>query len=287
MTIRNPIEWSWDQLRLAASTIENATHSLGHIEERLHSPLPEIRTISTADLRDALRKGLDDFAAYRVDVVFICIVYPLVGLILARAAFGGGLLPMIFPIASGFALVGPFAGIGLYEMSRRRERGETAGWADALEIFHESSFGSIAFLGMVLIAIYFAWLITAQAIYVVTLGPAPPVSLGTFVHDVFNTPAGWALAVFGIGAGCIYALVVLAIGAVSFPLLLDRDAGLDTAIRASIRAFKLNPVPMILWGVIVAAGLVIGSIPLFVGLIVVLPVLGHATWHLYRKLMPQ
>lgn len=137
-----------------------------------------------------------------------------------------------------------------------------------------------------LIALYFLWLVTAQAIYVVTLGPAAPVSLGVFLNDVFTTSAGWALMVFGIGAGFIFALAVLAVGTVSFPLLLDRDAGLDTAVRTSIRAVALNPGPMAMWGLIVAAGLVIGSIPLFVGLVVVVPVFGHATWHLYRKLLP-
>jgi uncharacterized membrane protein len=285
VTIRNPIEWSWDQVRHAASGIEAASHSVGRTEARLHSPAPAIRKIGVADIGDALRDGLDDFAACRTDVVFLCIVYPIVGLVLARAAFGQGLLPMLFPIASGFALVGPFAALGLYEMSRRREQGRATGWADALGVVHEPSFGTIAFLGFALIALYFLWLITAQTVYVVTLGPAPPVSLGAFAHDLFATGAGWALIVVGTGIGFVFALAVLVIGSVSFPLLLDRDAGLDTAVRTSIRAAAANPGPIALWGLIVAGSLALGSIPLFVGLIVVMPVLGHATWHLYRKLV--
>lgn len=285
MTIRNPIEWSWDQVRLAASSIEAASHSVGRTEATLHSPAPTIRKIGLADIGDALRDGIEDFAAYRTDVIFLCIVYPIVGLVLARAVFGQGLLPMLFPIASGFALVGPFAALGLYEMSRRRELGQPAGWADALAVLREPSIGTVAFLGFVLIALYFLWLITAQAVYVVTLGPAPPASLGSFGHDLFATKAGWALIVIGTGIGFLFALAVLVIGSVSFPMLLDRDAGLDTAVRTSIRAAVTNPGPIALWGLIVAGGLVLGSIPLFVGLIVVMPVLGHATWHLYRKLV--
>jgi uncharacterized membrane protein len=285
-TIRNPLEWGLDQMRIAASVVGSAGRSIGRTESKLHSPLPAVRRIRPVDLGDVLRQGFDDFAAYRSDVVFLCIVYPVVGLILARAAFGGGLLPMLFPIASGFALVGPFAAAGLYEMSRRREQGRMARWAEAFAVVREPSFGTIAFLGLVLIALYFLWLVTAAAIYDVTLGPVPPASLGSFLGQVFGTAAGWALIVFGVGAGFLFALLVLAIGTVSFPLLLDRDAGLDTAIRTSVRAFTTNPDTMALWGLIVAAALVLGSIPLFVGLIVVMPVLGHATWHLYRKLIP-
>jgi uncharacterized membrane protein len=285
VTIRNPIEWSWDQLRQAASGIEAAGHSVARTETTLHSPVPAIRKIHIADIVDALRDGVDDFAAYRTDVIFLCVVYPIVGVVFARAAFEEGLLPMLFPVASGFALIGPFAAVGLYEMSRRREQGQSAGWADALAVFRTPSFGTIAFLGVALISFYFLWLVTAQAVYMVTLGPVPPVSLGAFVHDLFTTEGGWALIVVGTGIGFLFALAVLIAGTVSFPLLLDRDAGLDTAVNASIRAAAANPGPIALWGLIVAGGLVLGSIPLFVGLIVVVPVLGHATWHLYRKLV--
>ena len=147
------------------------------------------------------------------------------------------------------------------------------------------SIGGIAGLGLLLIAIFLLWLTAAAVIYGLTLGPKPPVSFGAFAHDVFATRAGWAMIVIGIGVGFLFALVVLAISVVSFPLLLDRDVKMETAIWTSVQAVRANPGPMAAWGFIVAAGLVIGSVPALLGLVIVLPVLGHATWHLYRQLV--
>ena len=113
MAIRNPVEWGVDQFRHAASAVESAGRAGRRTRENLHSPPPAIRRIRVGDLGDVLAKGLDDFAAYRTDVIFLCVFYPLVGLVLARLAFGYDLLPLIFPLASGFALVGPFAAVGL------------------------------------------------------------------------------------------------------------------------------------------------------------------------------
>ena len=286
MTIRNPVEWGVDQFRHAASAVESAGQVGRRTRENLHSPAPAIRRIRVADLGLALARGYDDFAAFRTDVIFLCVFYPLVGLVLARLAFGYDLLPLIFPLASGFALVGPLAAVGLNEMSRRREAGMAVTWADAFGVFRSPSFGAIVVLGVVLMAIFLLWLLAAEAIYQITLGPAPPASVGGFVHDVLATPAGWTMIGLGVGVGFLFALLVLAISVVSFPLLLDREVGVDTAVLTSIRAVFTNPGPMTAWGLIVAGGLVIASIPFFLGLIIVMPVLGHATWHLYRKVLP-
>lgn len=285
MTIRNPVEWGVDQFKHAALAFETAGQVGRHTLDALHSPPPEVRHITLASLADVLAKGIDDFASFRSDVIFVCVFYPLAGLVLARLAFGYNLLPLVFPLAAGFALIGPFVAVGLNEMSRRREAGIDVTWADALAVVRSPSFGAIVLLGLLLMGIFLLWLLAAWAIYAVTLGPEPPLSVGSFLRDVFTTNAGCAMIVAGVGAGFLFALFVLAISVVAFPLLLDRVAGVDTAILTSVRAVITNPVPMAGWGLIVAGGLFLGSLPLFLGLIVVMPVLGHATWHLYREVV--
>jgi uncharacterized membrane protein len=284
--IRNPAEWSVDQLKTANQAVGRAGHSLRRPVEARDAPLPAVRRIELADLWDVLVRGLSDLGAYRADVVFLCIVYPVAGLVLVWLTFGYQMLPLVFPLASGFALIGPVAAVGLYEISRRREQGVDITWADAFGVVRAPAFGAIVVLGLVLLAIFLLWLAAAYAIYLVTLGPEPPASIGSFVQDVFTTSAGWALIVVGVGVGFLFALLVLTISVVSFPLLLDRDVGLYTAVATSVRAVVASPGPMAVWGLIVAGGLAIGSIPLLLGLILVMPVLGHATWHLYRKVVP-
>ena len=280
--IRNPAEWGVEQVKLAGRALESLGQAaiFGRRNRRVR---PAVRRIGPADLAAALARGLDDFSAFRTDVVFLCAVYPVAGLVLARLAFGYALLPLLFPLASGFALIGPAAAVGLNEMSRRREQGDAAGWTAVLGIARAPSFAAIVALGLLLVAIFLLWLLAAAALYDATLGPEPPASLGAFLDAVLTTGPGWVLIAAGIGTGFLYAVLVLCISVVSFPLLLDRDVGLDVAIATSLRAVARNPDTMALWGMIVAAGLVLGSIPLFLGLVVVMPVLGHATWHLYRR----
>lgn len=285
MTIRNPIEWTGAQFVEAAHVLKSAGHSIHHIQDTIHSPAPAVRRIGVADLRAALVAGFADFEAYRTDVLFVGVVYAVIGLVLARLAFGMDLIPLLFPLASGFAIVGPFAAIGLYELSRLREQGVEATWLSAFDVFRAPAIGAVAVLGAFLIAVFALWLFAAWEIYLATFGPSPITSLGQFVHDVFSTPGGRAMIVEGVGVGFLFAVFAATIGIVSFPLLIDRDVGLDTAIATSLRAVAANPGPMALWGLIVAAGLVLGALPLFLGLVIVVPVLGHATWHLYRRVI--
>jgi uncharacterized membrane protein len=281
--IRNPAEWGVDQLRTANLALERAGHALR--SPTRDASLPVVRRIEMADLKDVLAKGISDFAAYRTDVMFLCIIYPIAGLLLAWLAFGYDLLQLVFPVAFGFALIGPVAAVGLYEISRRREQGIDITWADAFGVVRAPAFGAILVLGLVLLAVFLLWLAVAQGIYLMTLGPEAPMSVGAFARDVFTTPAGWAMIVVGMAVGFLFALLVLTISVVSFPLLLDRAVGLYAAVATSARAVATNPGPMAVWGLIVVGALAIGSIPLLLGLIVIMPVLGHATWHLYRKVV--
>ncbi len=281
--IRNPVEWSVDQLKAANEAVARANQALHR--PAAETPLPVVRRIALGDLREVLARGLDDFGAYRTDVIFIALIYPVAGLVLARMLFGYHLLPLLFPLTAGFALLGPVAAVGLYEMSRRREQGAPASWKDAFGVLQAPAFGAIVVLGLLLLLIFLIWMAVAQGIYAVTLGPEPPVSITSFVADVFTTGAGWAMILVGVGVGFLFAVLVLAISVVSFPLLLDRPVGLTAAVATSVRAVLENPVPMAAWGLIVAGSLVLGSLPALLGLIFVLPILGHATWHLYRKLV--
>jgi uncharacterized membrane protein len=246
---------------------------------------PVIRKIGLADLRDALAKGMDDFYAMPTHAMFLCIIYPIVGFVLARLTFGYSILPLLYPLASGFALVGPVAALGLYELSRRREAGLDTSAARAFDVFESSSIGAIAALGFLLLVIFAIWVAVANAIYIANFGYATPSSIGDFLYEVLTTRAGWTLIIVGNGVGLLFAILVLTISVVSFPLLLDRDVGAAVALLTSIRAVVRNPLTMAVWGLIVGALLVVGSIPFFFGLTVVMPVVGHATWHLYRKVV--
>jgi uncharacterized membrane protein len=245
--------------------------------------VPVVRRIVPSDLVQSLTRGFDDFAAMPSYAVFLCVIYPLICIFLIRLTAGYSILPLAFPIAAGFALIGPFAAIGLYELSRRREAGVDSSVSHVFDVLHSPSLGAIVVLGLLLLAIFLIWLVVADVIYVADFGSAAPISIRQFVHDVFHTSAGWNLIVVGTGVGFLFAVLVLTIGAISFPLLLDRDVGAAIALLTSIRVVAVNPLTMALWGLIVVATLVIGAVPFFLGLTVVIPVLGHATWHLYRK----
>jgi uncharacterized membrane protein len=281
--IKTPPGWGVDVLSHAYRSMTTARPDWS---ERTTAP-PAVRRIHVSDLRWALARGMEDFGASRTDVIFLCVIYPLLGLLLARVASGYEMLPLVFPLASGFALVGPLAAVGLNEMSRRRELGLSAGWADAFGVFRSPAIGRIVLLGAVLILLFLSWLVLSNAIYTLTLGPKPPESLGSFAHDVIATHAGRMMAFAGIGTGFLFAMVAGTISVVSFPILLDRNVSLEIAVRTSLRVVARNPLTMAVWGLIIAGGLVIGSIPLLLGLIFVMPVLGHATWHLYRRAVPR
>ncbi len=246
---------------------------------------PVIRTIGVEDLKEALAKGFEDFKAKPSHLILLIFIYPIVSLFAIRLAAGYDILPLIFPLLAGFALIGPVAAIGLYELSRRREQGLDISFLHTLDPMRSPSIGAIAVLSVAMMAIYFVWLGASQVIYKLFFGDLVPESVGQFASMIFTTPSGWGMIVVGTGVGFVFAVVVLAISAVSFPMLVDRDVGVATAVKTSVRAVAANPVTMAIWGIIVVSALGLGALPLFVGLAVAMPVLGHATWHLYRKLV--
>lgn len=246
---------------------------------------PRIRSITVYDLVDALKRGWDDFLAQPTHLIFVALIYPIIGALLARLSATYNILPLLFPLMAGFALLGPFAAIGLYEISRRREHGQDASASQAFQVFRSPALGQIGLLGLLLTGLFLAWLASAWLIYRGTLGLEPPVTTDSFFTAVLTTFDGWIMMIIGNAVGALFAIVAFSISVVSFPLMLDRHVDVATAVRTSVAAVEANPRVMLVWGIIIAGLLALGSLPVLVGLVVVMPVLGHASWHVYRKLV--
>jgi len=259
-----------------ADTVQNA--SLG-------SSGIGIRKIHVSDLWRALLEGFDDFRAKPSHLFFLCVIYPLFALILTLFLVGENLIYLVFPIVAGFTLLGPVVSVALFELSRRRESGLEASWGAAFGFIHSASFAPIMALSVLMTVLYVAWLFLAQFIYLGLFGAVPPDSVADFITQVLTTRRGGALIFYGTGVGFLFALAALAISVVAFPMLLDRPVSAVTAVKTSIRSVAANPFTMALWGLLVVALLAAGALLFLIGLAVVLPVLGHATWHLYRKLV--
>lgn len=246
---------------------------------------PTIRDIGFPDLMDSLVKGFADFKAHPSHYVLAIMIYPVIILLAARIGAGHDILPIVWPLFSGLALISPLVAMGLYEMSRRREKGLVVSVKDGFRVLRSPSLPAIVILSLVLIAIFIAWLVAALWIYDFIFEGARAQSAEEFVTQLFTTTKGLTLAIVGTAVGFVFAVVVLCISVVSFPLLLDRRVSAMTAAKTSFRAVRANPQSMFFWGLMIAVILVLGFLPAFVGLIVVIPVLGHSTWHLYRKVV--
>ncbi|HWW64029.1 MAG TPA: DUF2189 domain-containing protein [Sphingomonadaceae bacterium] len=267
---------------MAATAQPNRTGAYG--PPRAAAPVP-IRRIGPGDLRAALREGYGDFLEKRGDLVFIGFVYPLVGIVTAVAALGNSILPLFFPLVAGLSLLGPVVSSGFYELARRREAGLESSWWHFFDVFRNPSGTQIALVSGLLFVIFLAWIVAAALLYRLFLGEAPPESIGGFLTTLFTTPEGWGMMIVGDLVGLVFALLVLALGLVSLPMLVDRPVDPGVAIATSIRAVRANPGVTLRWGVTVVVLLLLGSIPFFLGLAVALPVLGYATWHLYTRLV--
>ena len=247
------------------------------------TPTYTVRRIGIADIKAALAAGIDDFRAIPTQLVFLGLLYPIIGLAAARAA-NGELLPLMFPLCAGLSLMGPVMAVGLYEISRRREAGLPVSWLNAFDVFKSPAILGIATLGGFLLLVFMLWLACARGIYAATMGPAiVSDSIRSFLDSVLHTSQGHRLILLGNLVGFLFAVFVLTISVVSFPMLLDRECSPGLAVQTSVRAVLRNPATMAIWGLVVAALLVLGSLPVFIGLAVVMPILGHATWHLYRR----
>lgn len=246
---------------------------------------PRVRDITPADLHWALRAGLNDFLAFRGDILFAAFIYPTVAILAAAFALDVSLTPIVFPIVATFSLMGPVFAIGFYELARRRQEGTEAQWSHFLDPLRGASAMQIVALAAGLAMLSVVWLVTARAIYEATLGTLHPATVGAFVSGLFGTMEGWRLIVIGNLAGFGFAVVTLAVAVVSFPMMVDRPVHAFDAVETSLRAMGRNPLVILRWGFYVAGILVLASIPLFLGLAVAFPVLGYASWHLYTRIV--
>jgi len=244
-----------------------------------------IRKIDSGDLDWALAAGWRDFMQKRGDIIILALIYPLGGFAAAALSFNDELLPLFFPLVAGLSILGPAVATGFYELARRREVGLDAGWRNFFApITGPNRFG-IAVLTLGLAVIFAAWLLAASLIAKETVGSVAGIDAAAFLQRVITTPQGWFMILIGNLAGLVFAILTLVFAMVSFPLSVDKVISPFTAVATSIEAVRANPKTIALWGLRVVALLILGSIPAFVGLAVVLPVLGYASWHLYTRLV--
>ena len=245
---------------------------------------PTIREISVEDVTAALREGADDFRAMPAFGMTIGLVHALGGMAILYVAYALDLVVLAFPLLAGFALIGPFAAMGLYEGSRRRDRGERVGIGDILSVRAATTSVNIFFLGFILLFALFVWLRMALMIYALFFGLNPP-PLGRLFTELFTTMNGFTFLLVGNAVGAAFAFVVFSITVVSFPYMLEKDVDPVTAVALSVSAVAKNALPLAGWALFVGIALFVSWLPFFLGLVVVLPVLGHATWRLYKRMI--
>lgn len=246
--------------------------------------VPEPQVASLADLRAALAAGWHDFRRAPAFGLFFAGVYVLGGLFLYWVLAVSGQIWWTIPITLGFPLLGPFVAVGLYEVSRRLDAGEPLDWPGVLGAVIRQKDRQIPSMAAVIVIFFLFWNFLGHMIFALFLGPRAMTNITSSV-DMFFTPHGLSMLAVGSLVGAGFALVLYAISVISLPLLLEREVDFVTAMIASVRAVRASPVPMLLWAWFIAAAIFVAMLPAFLGLFLVLPVIGHASWHLYRILL--
>jgi uncharacterized membrane protein len=262
-----------------------ANDGTGAGQAKRPSAMPTVNEIGFADLQDVLKKGLADFLAAPQFGLFFGGVFALGGIVIALSLTVWDIPWMIYPVAIGFPLVGPFVAVGLYEVSRRREAGQPLVWSEILGVIWLQRQRELAWMAFVMLFVFWVWMYQVRLLIAVILSRASFSTLERFLDVLFTTSSGWIFLTVGHIVGAVLALVMFSITVVSIPLLLDREADFVTAMITSVKTVVSSPAPMIVWGIFVTLAVIFSSVPLFLGLLVMLPILGHATWHLYRKVV--
>jgi uncharacterized membrane protein len=250
----------------------------------VEAPTPRIRKVELDRPWAWLAAGWHDLTGAPSVGLAYGVLFALVGWAITFGLWWLGAIYLILPLTAGFLIMGPLLAVGLYEVSRRRERGEPATLGDAIRAFRANP-SQIAFMGVTLLLLFFAWIRIAVMIFYLFFGLAPP-SPTDFVGRVFFSAESLPFLVLGTAVGAVLAALAFGLSAISIPLLLDRpQAHVVTAITASFRAVFQNPTTMAFWAVLIVLFVGAGLITFYVGLIVTLPLIGHASWHAYRDLV--
>ncbi|MEM6744665.1 MAG: DUF2189 domain-containing protein [Pseudomonadota bacterium] len=247
--------------------------------------LPPINAIGYDDLGDAFRAGIGDFKRAPAFGLFFGGVYAAGGILMLWISAGLNAPWLILPLVLAFPLVGPFIAVGLYDVSRRLARDERPRWGAVLGVMLQQRKRELGWMAFVVLFICFVWFYQIRTILVIFLQNESFSTMGDFLVVVLTTQAGWGFTLVGSVVGGFLALVLFSTTVVAIPLLLERERDFVTAIITSVKAVTTSPAPMVAWGLTVTVLVMLSALPAFLGLVVILPVLGHATWHLYKKLV--
>ena len=245
-----------------------------------------INAIRTADIIGCLRRGVSDFLQAPVHGVFFGGIFAAGGIAIYLLLYRFNTPWLILPLAIGFPLIGPFAAVGLYETSRRIDAGEPLVWKEILGVVFRQRERELSWMAFVVLFVFWIWVYQVRLLTALFLGFRSMGSVDSFLDTVLHSPEGWSFLATGTVVGGILALALFSITVISIPMLLDRNVDFVTAIVTSVRAVAENPVAMIGFGALVTVLAILAMLPMFLGLIVVMPVLGHATWHLYKRAIP-
>jgi uncharacterized membrane protein len=248
--------------------------------------LPKVNPLTTRDLRDCLISGLSDFARAPAFGLFFGAMVALfgIGIVAALTIFDTPWL--IYPFAIGFPLVGPFLAVGLYEVSRRLQAGSPLTWSGVTGVILAQRSREFIWMAFVVLFVFWIWMYQIRLLLAVFLGQLSFSSFDAFTQVLLHTPQGLMFLVFGHVIGAVLALSLFSLTVIAMPMLLDREVDFITAMITSVKAVIISPVPMLGWGIIITLAVIAACLPFFLGLVIVLPVLGHATWHIYKKAVP-
>lgn len=243
---------------------------------------PVLNSITMADLRAALAAGMRDFARARFKSLFFGAVFSGIGIVISYLLVFAGSSYWVLPVAAGFPLIGPFAAIGLYEISRRLEAGEPLDWSGIFGAVVRGGRTQLASYAFVALFVFLIWVYLAHLIFALSFGLKPLTNVMTSADLMFS---GAGMTMLGVGTlvGGVIAAMLFAISVTAVPMMLERDIDIVSAMIASVRTVLMNRGPMVAWGLIIAVACALAMLPLFLGMILVFPVLGHASWHLYRR----